>query len=583
MDDPKEYTVGWICGLLIEFIAAKAFLDETYQSPPEIAHHDSGDIVYALGKIARHNVVIAVSLNGGNKPGSSAVVAKRMLNSFPHVRIGLMVGIGSGVPSPEHDVRLGDVVVGSSVRGEGGIVQYSFNRPTQSQDASFEQTMPVNQPPVALQAAVSTLERQYGLKYLQLERRIEEASAKRGYLQDYARPNSHSDKPPGSSILHPTSADEYSGESRENSTYPVKETPKDKSQIHYGLIASSTQIMDNATMRDQLAKNTNILCYETEAADLSNDFPCLVIRGICDYNEAQRNKKWRGFAAMVAAAYTTELLRFVSPRALDADNIPSGLLGKGKRGPMNHDTTMTKIAMITTRNDHDVNEQRGEYGNALRAVARQDRASMAAGSFGEDADFDPPSGQYGNAFKAALKGGHGPDRYGAGAALKRSRNDLFQTWLGEAYLNENARRSLRFQWEIPAVYEKMRRKSLPSDGSDVLDLLSGFIVLTGAGETFECSTCSDFLHRRWRYAGSIALRIMSIGIRQLRFGEMISSDLLQHKDPTAKHFDMDGFLVQNSTTREIERSHRGYDVDQYSHATDSINTYKHQSKAILVD
>ena len=46
-----------------------------------------------------------------------------------------------------------------------------------------------------------------------------------------------------------------------------------------------------------------------EAAGLINDFPCLVIRGICDYANSHKNKCWKNYAAATAAAYAKELLR----------------------------------------------------------------------------------------------------------------------------------------------------------------------------------------------------------------------------------------------------------------------------------
>jgi hypothetical protein len=49
-----------------------------------------------------------------------------------------------------------------------------------------------------------------------------------------------------------------------------------------------------------------------EAAGLMNDFPCLVIRGICDYADSHKTKEWQGHAAAVAAAYAKELLLMVA-------------------------------------------------------------------------------------------------------------------------------------------------------------------------------------------------------------------------------------------------------------------------------
>jgi nucleoside phosphorylase len=43
-------------------------------------------------------------------------------------------------------------------------------------------------------------------------------------------------------------------------------------------------------VRDKLASEKGVLCFEMEAAGLMNQFPCLVIRGICDYSDSHKNK-----------------------------------------------------------------------------------------------------------------------------------------------------------------------------------------------------------------------------------------------------------------------------------------------------
>jgi hypothetical protein len=44
------------------------------------------------------------------------------------MRIGLMVGIGGGVPSQVADVLLGDAVISQPHAGHGGVVQYDFGK-----------------------------------------------------------------------------------------------------------------------------------------------------------------------------------------------------------------------------------------------------------------------------------------------------------------------------------------------------------------------------------------------------------------------------------------------------------------------
>ena len=82
----------------------------------------------------------------------------------------------------------------------------------------------------------------------------------------------------------------------------------DQPLIHYGLIASGNQVMRDGITRETLRKELNILCFEMEAAGLMNTFPCLTIRGICDYADSHENRIWQPYAAATAAAYAKELL-----------------------------------------------------------------------------------------------------------------------------------------------------------------------------------------------------------------------------------------------------------------------------------
>jgi len=44
---------------------------------------------------------------------------------------------------------------------------------------------------------------------------------------------------------------------------------------------------------------------------LMDTFPCLVIRGICDYADSHKSKRWQPYAAATAAAYAKELLSVI--------------------------------------------------------------------------------------------------------------------------------------------------------------------------------------------------------------------------------------------------------------------------------
>jgi hypothetical protein len=87
---------------------------------------------------------------------------------------------------------------------------------------------------------------------------------------------------------------------------------KEQVVAHYGTIASGGIDVRNSEIRQQVNSDLGgVLCVETEAAGLEDGFPCLVIRGICDYADSHKNDKWEGYAAATSAAYTKELLTVI--------------------------------------------------------------------------------------------------------------------------------------------------------------------------------------------------------------------------------------------------------------------------------
>ncbi|KAJ5390254.1 uncharacterized protein N7496_001322 [Penicillium cataractarum] len=321
MADLKIYTVGWICAITTEYVAAQAFLDEQHAPPESLPPQNKND--YTLGRIGRHNVVICVVPLGEYGISSAARVAEDMLHSFPNVRIGLMVGIGGGAPSPQHDIRLGDVVVSTPLNGRGGVIQYDFGKMIQGQ--GFCPTRYLDQPPTLLRAAVNGLRAQYEMEGHQLEESIRHALEKRPRLQKkYQRPNLESDRLYRSHIVHPLDGrSDCKMVCGDDSTKLVSRHSRfedeDNPVIHYGLIASANQLMKDALIRDRLAAEMDVLCFEMEAAGLMNNFPCLVIRGICDYSDSHKHKEWQGYAAMVASAYAKDLLYRIVPGQVERE------------------------------------------------------------------------------------------------------------------------------------------------------------------------------------------------------------------------------------------------------------------------
>lgn len=309
----KDYTVAWVCALPVELTAARQALDEIHGTPQH--QNPSDENSYVLGAIDGHKVVVACLPAGaiGNNP--AAVLATNMKASFPSLRFGLLVGVGGGIPSKVNDIRLGDVVVSQPADDHGGVVQFDMGK--ELIHGEFKRTGMLNRPPAVLLNAVNALkarEDDEGSQILNIYDEMLEKLRSR-VRSKYARPPDdklyeedydHSDPD------HPTC---------ENCNdrfliHRPQRCEEEKVRVHYGIIASANVVVRNPKRRENLRKAFGALCVEMEAAGLMNTFPCLVIRGICDYADSHKNKAWQPNAAMVAAAYTKELLHVIPPASV---------------------------------------------------------------------------------------------------------------------------------------------------------------------------------------------------------------------------------------------------------------------------
>ena len=58
-----------------------------------------------------------------------------------------------------------------------------------------------------------------------------------------------------------------------------------------------------------------------------DNFLCLVIRGICDYADTQKNKRWQPYAAAVAA-YAKELLCCIPGKPVSHTKVATAIATK---------------------------------------------------------------------------------------------------------------------------------------------------------------------------------------------------------------------------------------------------------------
>ncbi|KAF4337456.1 ankyrin repeat [Fusarium beomiforme] len=323
----NDYNVGWVCALPKEQTAAIAMLDQKHAPLPKPSNDHN---TYTLGSVGNHNVVIACLPFGMVGNSSSATVATRMISTFPSIKFGLMVGIGGGIPPK---VRLGDVVVSTPIDQFPGVVQWDLGKAEEC--GKLKRTGALNNPPSALLTALALLKTEHEMNGPKIPQYLDDLKKNWPRLvPKYTRTASLEDVLFRPDYGHVSESSAYRGTIPENEdqedegkscrfcdrTKIIKRKSRDM-LVHYGLIASGNRVIKDAVFRGQLNKDLggNVLCVEMEAAGLMNDFPCIVIRGICDYADSHKNEDWQEHAAAVAAAFAKELLEYVQPRELDGE------------------------------------------------------------------------------------------------------------------------------------------------------------------------------------------------------------------------------------------------------------------------
>lgn len=302
----EAFQVGWICALPVEVAAAKEMLDVNFGILEEQDTTDTN--TYTLGQIGKHSIVIAGLPQYGAI--SATTVAINMMRTFSRsLRIGLMVGIGAGIPSANHDIRLGDVIVSYPEGTCGGVLQYDTGKVVD--DGKLQRTGSLNSPPRSLLAAVTNMKAAALTDDPGYPEYIEKAIGRNARTRKtFGRPGASTDRLFHLEHEHPTTAATCATcPSEWEEVRNAREEPEP--QIHYGIIASGNAVIKHGATREQLRREIGALCFEMEAAGLMMDFPCIVIRGICDYADSHKNKQWQGYAALTAASYAKELLSYV--------------------------------------------------------------------------------------------------------------------------------------------------------------------------------------------------------------------------------------------------------------------------------
>ncbi|RSL99213.1 hypothetical protein CEP52_009867 [Fusarium oligoseptatum] len=269
--DRRGFETAIFCALPLEVNPVEALFDHHYKDDGVFYGKALGDTnAYSTGVIGRHNVVL-VHMPGMGKLAAAAAAACCRI-SFPKIKLAILVGVCGAVPvvpSTGTKINLGDVIISN------GVIQYDFGRQFsdrfERKDAVLDS---LGRAGLEVRSTLSKLKTHRGTETLQFKmaQHLERLRKKEKLRATYPiTRDSKSSKP---SYCRPT-------QNSVNTPTPA---------IHFGLIASGDAVMKSADHRDGIASRDEIIAFEMEGAAVWEIFPCLVIKGVCDYADSLKNK-----------------------------------------------------------------------------------------------------------------------------------------------------------------------------------------------------------------------------------------------------------------------------------------------------
>lgn len=336
--DRNSVRIAIICALRSEADAVEASFDEFWDEDGSVYGRAPGDPnAYAIGRIGHHDVVLAFMPSMGK--GAAANVAASVRSSFQGIILALVVGICGGVPFTiaGKSIWLGDVVIST------GIVQYDFGRRLPDRFIRKD-TLESNlgRPNPEIRALLGKMEGHRGYKRLQsntgdyLKTLLAMEDFKHaqypGRLEDQLfeptyRHKHHDIAKCATCTNCKTKGDQTCQGAMESSCAKLQcdqskvvdrplgdaeHSPASRNvrpSLHFGTLASGDTVMKSGEDRDDIATQEKVIAFEMESAGVWDTFPCIVIKGVCDYADSHKNKKWQNYAALTAAACMKALLK----------------------------------------------------------------------------------------------------------------------------------------------------------------------------------------------------------------------------------------------------------------------------------
>lgn len=258
---------------------------------------------------------------------SAASVASSLRVSYTGVQIALVVGICGGVPCPStsagsnREIFLGDVIISDAV------VEYDFGRQYPSgfqrktdghKDILGGPNREIRTLLAGLKASRTRdefqdqmLQQLYGMQQLDSRWRRPDSLKDILYEASYHHKHYIQNSAAMCRCFDGDSPDDICREALENSCDTLgcnrnkvrrcRGADTTRIFVHIGKVASADTVMKSGEHRDQIARKEKVIGFEMEGAGVWDNVPCIIIKGVCDYADSHKNKKWQDYAAATAA------------------------------------------------------------------------------------------------------------------------------------------------------------------------------------------------------------------------------------------------------------------------------------------
>jgi nucleoside phosphorylase len=302
----NDFEIAIFCALTLEADAVEALFDCRWDKDGPPLDRAAGDRnAYSAGAIGLHNVIL-VHMPGMGKASAAAAAANCRV-SFPNIRLAVVVGVCGVAPfEPDgSEIVLGDVIISD------GVIQYDLGRRFPERFMRKDTLLDsLGRPTAEIRSILAKLKGGQSRESLQ--------SKLAGYMDILGENSKPETRYPGASrdrLFEATYRHISDGESCDicgcdgplvSRSRLTQDSPRPI--VHFGLIASGDTVMKSGEDRDTAVSQDEVIAFEMEAAGVWDAFPCVVIKGACDYADSHKTKVWQRYAAATAAACTKAFL-----------------------------------------------------------------------------------------------------------------------------------------------------------------------------------------------------------------------------------------------------------------------------------